>query len=537
MGYDREKIIDNVRALMQIENDVAKSYDDFPYESYALKETHPSHIYTIATLYGFKPTLIDRANVLELGCASGGNIIPMAFHLPNARFCGIDLSKKQIELGKRLIEDLQLKNISLIHQSILDFNPLEKFDYIICHGLYSWVDANIREKILEICKNQLTATGIAYISYNTFPGWEIAGTVRDMLLLYTAAEKNPLHKATTARSLLMHLFTQLKNMTTPYSALVIQEVEILLKHSDAQLIHEHLSNTNEPFYFHQFMQAANKYDLHFLAEAFLSNMKTENLPAEYTVAPKNEENRILAGQYMDFVKNRRFRATLLCHERLIIQEKNIQEAIWKCYLRLVVLPDNDNFQENDILTPKEILFTNSIMCLNVNDPFSKLVMWILFQAKEKSLHYSELCKSIMQNVPQSFSEIQVFLDKLLLKAILGGIIDVNVVSPHYVLEVTDKPLACPFARYQVYYQNIVTNRRHENIQLTHLAQALLPYLDGAHDIKALIQVINDFVEEGALLIVDENNQPVNDEQKKFLQIEMLCKKTLNQLANQAILIR
>lgn len=517
---------------MRIEDEVEKSYDDFPYESFAIKQTHPYHLYTLAMLYGATPTSVEQAKVLELGCASGGNIIPMAFNLPHSRFYGIDLSRKQIEEGERQIQDLKLNNIRLSHQSILDFKAQDKFDYIICHGLFSWVEANIREKVLEICHDYLSPSGIAYISYNTFPGWKIGSTVRDMILLYTQNEIKPLEKTKKARTLLTHLASQLKDDTS-YSALLCQEIDLLLKHSDTQLIHEHLGQTNYPLYFHQFMQQANHFNLHFLTEAFLTNMRTQNLPPEYEHTIENEENRILTGQYMDFVTNRRFRATLLSRQALIINQAHTQAAIEKCYLKLAISPLQD-FYEKDIDAQTEVCFTNSTMSLKVKEPLFKLAMWLLGQIGDKPIHYSELFEKISQK--NALLVDAQALDSFLFQAILGGMIDVSVKAPDYILDVTHTPLACPFARYQVYQQSIVTNRRHENIQLTSVAQALLPYLDGTRDKEELIEIISYFIQEGALEIVDEHNRSIEDVAAKRNQIEAICSKTLNLMAKQALLI-
>src|SRR5436309_1556438 len=88
------------------------------------------------------PTYISVARVLELGCAAGGNIIPLAARNPNASFIGIDLSSAQVESGRARIAQLGLSNIELRCESFSDAAaPDAAFDYIVCHGVYSWVPA------------------------------------------------------------------------------------------------------------------------------------------------------------------------------------------------------------------------------------------------------------------------------------------------------------------------------------------------------------------------------------------------------------
>ncbi len=118
----------------------ATSYDRVPYKSHPFRQSHPDRLAVIATLHGMSPPPIERARVLELGCASGGNLLPIADQFPEGMFLGLDLSSRQIQDGQRLIERAGLKNVELRHQDILAFDaPPESFDDILCHGVFSWV--------------------------------------------------------------------------------------------------------------------------------------------------------------------------------------------------------------------------------------------------------------------------------------------------------------------------------------------------------------------------------------------------------------
>src|SRR5262249_32631371 len=132
------------------------SYDEVPYESHPFPQTHPDRLASIATLLGLRPPRIDRCRVLELGCAAGGNLTPPAFGFPESSFVGVDQSTVQIAEGQQLIAELGLNNIRLEARSILDVGAdFGRFDYILCHGVYSWVPAAVQDKILDICKKNL----------------------------------------------------------------------------------------------------------------------------------------------------------------------------------------------------------------------------------------------------------------------------------------------------------------------------------------------------------------------------------------------
>jgi 2-polyprenyl-3-methyl-5-hydroxy-6-metoxy-1,4-benzoquinol methylase len=165
---------------MTVAHNQSTSYDEVPYESHPYPQTHPSRLAAVATLFGLRPPAVETARVLELGCAAGGNLTPVAEAFPKATLLGVDASARQIGDGQRFVERLGLSNLTLKHANILDLGPdLGTFDYIICHGVFSWVQTPVQEKILDICAKHLSPSGIAYISYNTYPGWHMRGMIRD----------------------------------------------------------------------------------------------------------------------------------------------------------------------------------------------------------------------------------------------------------------------------------------------------------------------------------------------------------------------
>src|SRR5262249_49173778 len=144
---------------------IAESYDRIPYDSTPRYATHPDCLATLATLMGMKPAPVERCRVLEIGCSTGGNLLSMAEALPEGRFVGIDLSAVQIETGQRVASALGLGNVRLEVRSLLDVDEsFGQFDYIITHGVYSWVPQQVRDHLLKVCKTNLAPHGVAYVS-------------------------------------------------------------------------------------------------------------------------------------------------------------------------------------------------------------------------------------------------------------------------------------------------------------------------------------------------------------------------------------
>src|SRR5579863_5413276 len=181
----------------------SRSYDALPYTSDPFPNTHPSLLGAIARLFALEAPPLNEAGVLELGCASGGNIVPLAARHPQASFVGVDLSTAQIEAGRARIARLNLSNIALRCQSFAEIESGDaSFDYIICHGVYSWVPALLRETILGVCRQHLSPRGVALVSYNVLPGWRMLQALRDCFLLHAAGAAEPAARVAAARALL-----------------------------------------------------------------------------------------------------------------------------------------------------------------------------------------------------------------------------------------------------------------------------------------------------------------------------------------------
>ena len=90
---------------------IQQAYDQIPYTSMCNPRTHPDVLAVSAMLAGLNPPPIARCRVLEIGCASGGNLLPMAQTIPQGTFVGIDLSPRQIDSARAVATAAGLKNI------------------------------------------------------------------------------------------------------------------------------------------------------------------------------------------------------------------------------------------------------------------------------------------------------------------------------------------------------------------------------------------------------------------------------------------
>lgn len=240
--------------------DSLSSYDELPYDRLPFQESELDFLNSLAMLHGFEAADVRTSRVLELGCAQGGNLIPMAARYPAGEFIGIDLSRKQIDDGQAFIARAGLQNIRLIQGDIASLpEALGEFDYIIAHGVYSWVPESVRGALLTACRRMLKPRGIAYVSFNVDAGWRRYARIRELFLQHDQPDLPPMLRVERARSLL--------EATVYDDRLMQKEVDYLKMASAAYLFHEYLSDINSPCSFEAFIRETSAHGLRYLGEA------------------------------------------------------------------------------------------------------------------------------------------------------------------------------------------------------------------------------------------------------------------------------
>ena len=221
-------------------------YDEVYYPGHVYGLTHPNHLATIAAVYGMQAAPVERCRVLELGCGVGGNLLPMAFQHPNSTFVGVDLSRVTIERGQQNIATLGLCNIKLLHCNIMNVDAsFGQFDYIIAHGVYSWVPPTVREKMMMIFKQNLAPRGVCYVSYNAHPFSHLRDMVRDMMRYHTRRLTDMKEKVGQARAILKFLSDGSK-ANSVHGAVMRDQYNRVLKSPDELLFHDDLDDGADP---------------------------------------------------------------------------------------------------------------------------------------------------------------------------------------------------------------------------------------------------------------------------------------------------
>jgi SAM-dependent methyltransferase len=468
-------------------------YDQVRYPCSARSQTHPERLATAAVLLGMQPAPVTSCRVLELGCNDGANIIAMALGLPESRFLGVDLAEIALAEGRDVIAQLGLRNIQLHALDVGALgDELGEFDYIIAHGLYSWVPSEVRDRIMQVCGRNLAPQGVAFISYNVNPGWQITRIVRDMALYHVAGFADPVERVNQARSLLKFVVDS-QWASEAYGALLKKELDRLAERQEAALFHDELAEVNDPIYFHEFVEHAGRHGLQYLAEAETSPMADQAYP-DAVVAALAPLDPIRREQYLDFFRCRRFRQTLLCRREVGLDRSLAPERLQGLYISAPTRPVFPQVQMN--LRSVERFRGGDNASVQVDHPLAKAALLYLGEIWPRSVSFDELLRHAAASLPPlapiraagadpEAPDAQA-LASILLRASGPGLVELQVWQPQYVMQATECPVASPLARLQLQQGPRATNLRHSTVEIEDpMLRAMVVMLDGTRDRTAL----------------------------------------------------
>lgn len=299
-------------------NELKDSYDSFLYVSKPFSSTNINNLQAKAKMYGLTPAPIKGARVLELGASCGGNLIPQALYYPEATFTGIDLSGVQVQHGNEIIQSIGLTNVTLLEKDILDIDEsFGTFDYIIVHGIWSWVPDIVKDKILNICNVNLSDNGIAYVSYNTYPGWKRLEQLRDIMLYSEkrAMDQNLLERTLYTKNVLKMVADTMSSdeRSRTQSDYKINNIQRVLNSNDYYVAHEYLETFNDPVYVSEFIDRAQKQGCAYIGDEVLQrsfiSCLADNVASN--IRTLSNGNYIDKEQFYDYVYDTQFRMSLL----------------------------------------------------------------------------------------------------------------------------------------------------------------------------------------------------------------------------------
>lgn len=444
---------------------LSSSFDALPYRHGAVPASHPGRLGAIARLMGQGAAAPDRCRVLELGCGEGMNLLPLAERFPESEFVGVDFSAGQIRTAEEAKAAIGIGNARFVRADLKDFEPeAGTFDYVIAHGVYSWVPDDLKTRLLQLCARALNPRGVAYISYNVHPGWGLLGSLRAIVRGELARVSDP---RAHLKQLLPALHRSFASQDTPYAKLMTEALTEWQELPEELLLHNELEAINDPVTFLDFTEHTSAHGLRYLAEANFASMPLDHLPVAARAELAGLGLDALRGQQLlDLLGNRQFRASILTPAAFTpaaeLQASVVSECAVGLHLRAVE-PRIDLTSS----APLRLLGRRNFL-LSVEKPAQRAFFAALCEAHPHRIPFVHAITRATEFLRQAGLPPEVdsgLLAAGILKLFTIDQCDLLLAGGGNWLRPAEAPEASPLMRYQARSGHRVANRWHEIVEL------------------------------------------------------------------------
>ena len=462
---------------------------------------------------------------------------------PEAKFLGVDPSASQVEAGMKEIEKLGVSNVRLETGTAAEIpGPEDRFDYIICHGVFSWVDEETQQGILQSIGGHLSENGLAYVSYNTLPGWNLRRIIRDLLLMHLPEEGDVDFRIRKAREIL-RVFEAAAGyeFERPYSLVMNAELRRIASESDAYLFHEFLEPENNPIFLSRFVEGLKSCGLQYVADTKMSRNEMHRLhkdmASERTLrdVKENFTERTGLEQFLDFSFHTPFRESILCRSDRNVAPAAIVDVLSRCRIAAAFEPIEG---PPDLRCDLEEEFVDHAgRRLMASRPAVKAALVSLGKAWPGGLEFEELWNSLEGTVRNDPAQAALTKDgflRMLFDYARKDHLDVCLFEMEVSAEVGDRPVVSSFVRAQARQGCALTNLRYETVEVGDFERELLQYLDGRHTEEMLIEeLVQSLTAHGAR--IEEGGEEISDPSRQRELVATLLNDGLDTLRKAGLL--
>lgn len=457
-------------------------YDAVSYPSYPFPNTHPDRLASMAILHGLSPAPVEHSRVLEIACNEGANLIPMAYTMPGSEFVGFDLARLTIERGQRRIDDLGLKNIRLFADDLMDVGAeLGQFDYIIVHGLYSWVPEPVRDRLMGLCSELLAPNGVVFVSYNALPGGHLRSMIREMMLYRVEGIADPQERVREALKFL-HFLLEARPERDAFRVLLEEQLKRMETHRPEATYHDELGETFHPLHFISFVEHAQEHGLQYLCDAELPPPPDPSYRFDLrskleSVAPGDI---LKQEQMLDFVRARGYRETLLCKGNLAPQRDFKPER----FRRLMFASQAVSKTDEETGTVTHVLPGGVKM--ESNYPGVRKLLRELETAWPRALSYEEL----EPRLAVTGSSLNADGATLLMRLAVARMIELRSWNAPLAAGISERPRVSACSRQEALMHPLATTLLHLSVQLEDpLVRSFVNLLDGSRNRREVLDAM------------------------------------------------
>lgn len=279
-----------------------------PVRRYAQRAADPARLWVQATLFGLDPAPLADCRVLELGCGDGAHLAGLAARHPRMQVVGLDDRPEAVAEGQRLVQRAALTNLRLLQCDSRALDRLdERFDYVVCLGLFARSGERGRRELLETLRRLLAPRGLACIECDVRPAFRLHELVTD-LVQRSLAERGAPVSAVAVRAELATLLDAGAGSQSLEG--VRPELEAWARQSDAWLAAE-LVAPRQGLLFRELHALLEQHALRYVGES--NNL--EGSPTRFHGRAKalleSRHEQLDREQYVDFLSGRRQRRSLV----------------------------------------------------------------------------------------------------------------------------------------------------------------------------------------------------------------------------------
>jgi hypothetical protein len=472
------------------------SYEDVAYPGGAFPAMHPEWLASVAWLHGLPMPEVVRARVIEFGCGDGGMLIPLALAMPEARFLGVDLSPGSIARGAARAELIGLRNVSFAVGDLTTFDARAAidaqgapFDFVLAHGVYSWVPAVARQALLKLYAGLLSETGIGYLSFAAYPGGHLDQLLYDMACLHASRVRGGPERVASVRRFARALIDAVPNDHAVWNVLR-HDLQLRLETApDSMIAHDVISDSNERVWLHDMVARLEAAGLQHVADAALSS-QIELRPAKVQAfMDLAGDDPLMRAQYFDMARLARFRQIVIARKGAAPTVAPLQERMRELKLRATITAKESVVP----LTPgtPATFVSNRGLEFTIDESFAKAAMLAIAAALPHGLGLAALADASAQILRAAGleraiePEPEAYLARTLIDLVGYKALMAYLHDPPVAPKPGARPLASPLARLQLANREPSVNLWLETFNVGDPVDRLMPLLDGTRDRPSL----------------------------------------------------
>lgn len=477
-------------------------YDEVPYRGTVGANSSPAHLRTCALWHHGPDPASDAYRLVELGCGDGANLLPLAYYSPDSTFVGIDYSHTELDRAREAAQSLGLNNVHFVLKDVRDLAPagFAPCDYVIAHGLYSWVPKDAREAILAFCRHSLAPTGLAYISYNAQPGWGTRRLVRETLLRNPSVREAPLEeKAKRAIEAAARLLEDLPSRDYAHAVLLGEELERVRDGKPFYVYHEYIADVNEGFWLGDFVEDARSHGLEYVADAQFCRWEG-HVPAELRDAlARRGLDRVEQEETADLLGDRYFRASILCRADAPRTSSSHQDLVERFHIATSLSAVSDPFDLREGVVERfegQGMVGENVPEVTLNAAITKAAVVLLAERWPAGMRLQELFDSAAALLTghgcATPEGARSQLSDELTTLFEAGQVEFRWREPAYPAELPEYPRGHALARFEAEHREALTSLYHVPIPFEPEIRAMVHDLDGC---RSHAEIRDDFGRE------------------------------------------